>query len=51
MCSSDLGDVDHVFTGDLLVPVDLPPGKYVINITAEDIAHNIGTREVPLEIW
>jgi Ca-activated chloride channel family protein len=38
-------------TGELTVPADLPPGKYVINITAEDIAHNIGTREVPVEIW
>jgi Ca-activated chloride channel homolog len=37
--------------GELMVPADLPPGKYVINITAEDIAHNIGTREVPVEVW
>jgi Ca-activated chloride channel family protein len=38
-------------TGDLAVPENLPPGKYAIHITAEDIAHNIGTEEVSLEIW
>ncbi|MBV9504308.1 MAG: VWA domain-containing protein [Acidobacteriia bacterium] len=38
-------------TGDLTIPEDLPPGRYDIQITAEDIAHNIGTGEVSLEIW
>ena len=33
------------------VPADLPPGKYTIHVTAEDIAHNVGTQEVSLEIW
>jgi Ca-activated chloride channel homolog len=37
--------------GDLEVPANLPPGKYAIHITAEDIAHNIGTEEVSLEVW
>jgi Ca-activated chloride channel family protein len=36
---------------DLTVPADLPRGKYTIHVTAEDIAHNIGAQEVPLEIW
>jgi Ca-activated chloride channel family protein len=36
---------------DLPVPANLPAGKYTIHVTAEDIAHNVGTQEVPLEIW
>jgi Ca-activated chloride channel family protein len=38
-------------TGDLAVPAFLPPGKYAVNVTAEDIAHNVGTEEVALEVW
>jgi Ca-activated chloride channel family protein len=38
-------------TGEIAVPADLPPGKYTIHVTAEDIAHNVGTQEVSLEIW
>ena len=38
-------------TGDLVVPAYLPPGKYTVHVTAEDIAHNVGTEEVALEIW
>jgi Ca-activated chloride channel family protein len=38
-------------TAELVIPPQLPPGKYVVNVTAEDIAHNIGTEEVALEIW
>ncbi|HLK69449.1 MAG TPA: VIT and VWA domain-containing protein [Bryobacteraceae bacterium] len=38
-------------TGELVVPSFLPPGKYAVHVTAEDIAHNIGTEEVSLEIW
>jgi Ca-activated chloride channel family protein len=38
-------------TGDLIVPAFLPPGKYAVHVTAEDIAHNVGTQEVSLEIW
>jgi len=38
-------------TGELAVPAFLPPGKYAVNVTAEDIAHNVGTEEVALEIW
>jgi Ca-activated chloride channel family protein len=38
-------------TGELIVPEGLPPGRYAVRVTAEDIAHNIGTAEVPIEIW
>jgi Ca-activated chloride channel family protein len=38
-------------TGEIVTPADLPAGKYTVYITAEDIAHNIGTQEVALEIW
>jgi Ca-activated chloride channel family protein len=38
-------------TADLAVPAYLPPGKYTVHVTAEDIAHNVGTEEVSLEIW
>ncbi len=37
--------------GELPVPAFLPPGKYMVHVTAEDVAHNIGTEEVALEIW
>ncbi len=37
-------------TGELLIPPNLPAGNYVITVTAEDIAHNIGSQEVPLEV-
>jgi Ca-activated chloride channel family protein len=38
-------------TGELVVPEGLTPGKYMLKVTAEDIAHNIGSGEVSLEIW
>jgi Ca-activated chloride channel family protein len=38
-------------TGELIVPAYLPAGKYTIHVTAEDIAHNVGTEEVTLEVW
>jgi hypothetical protein len=37
--------------GEIAVPADLPPGKYTVTVTAEDIAHNVGAQEVSLEIW
>ncbi len=37
-------------TGALTIPVDLPPGTYKVRVTAEDIAHNISSQEVSLEI-
>lgn len=42
---------DKANSGDLTVPRDLPPGKYTIHLTAEDIAHNVGTGEVSIEVW
>ena len=38
-------------TGDLTIPSSLPPGRYTVRVTAEDIAHNIGSQEVSLEVW
>ena len=38
-------------TGEIAVPADLPPGRYMIHVTAEDVAHNAGAQEVPLEVW
>ena len=37
-------------TGALLVPPDLPAGAYTLTVTAEDIAHNVGSQEVSIEI-
>jgi Ca-activated chloride channel family protein len=37
-------------TGDLLIPSDLPAGHYALTVTAEDIAHNIGSQEVSLDV-
>ena len=37
-------------TGQLLIPEQAIPGTYNLTVTAEDIAHNIGTQEVPIEI-
>lgn len=37
-------------TGELQIPESLPPGKYTLHVTAEDIAHNIGSRNVTLDV-
>jgi len=37
-------------TGELQVPPDFSPGTYRLVVTAEDIAHNIGSQEVQVEI-
>ncbi len=37
-------------TGELLIPEQTIPGSYKLTVTAEDIAHNIGTGEVQIEI-
>jgi Ca-activated chloride channel family protein len=37
-------------TGQFVVPEDTPAGSYEIVVTAEDIAHNIGTQEVQIEV-
>jgi len=37
-------------TGELLIPGETIPGTYKLTVTAEDIAHNIGTQEVQIEV-
>jgi Ca-activated chloride channel family protein len=37
-------------TGALAIPGDTIPGTYKLRVTAEDIAHNIGTQEVQIEV-
>jgi len=37
-------------TGSLLIPEQAIPGTYKLTVTGEDIAHNIGTQEVQLEV-
>ncbi len=37
-------------TGSLVIPEEAIPGTYKLTVTAEDIAHNIGTQEVQIEI-
>ncbi len=37
--------------GEIRVPPKLPPGRYLLNVTAEDIAHNIASQEVSVEVW
>lgn len=37
-------------TGTLPIPEDTVPGRYQLIVTAEDIAHNIGTGEVQIEV-
>jgi hypothetical protein len=37
-------------TGGLTIPDQTIPGTYKLTVTAEDIAHNIGTQEVRIEV-
>jgi Ca-activated chloride channel family protein len=37
-------------TGEMLIPDQMIPGSYKLTVTAEDIAHNIGTGEVQIEV-
>jgi Ca-activated chloride channel family protein len=37
-------------TGTLTIPDQMIPGTYKLTVTAEDIAHNIGTQEVQVEV-
>jgi Ca-activated chloride channel family protein len=37
-------------TGQITVPPDLPTGTYTLTVTAEDIAHNLGSEEVRIEV-
>ncbi len=37
-------------TGELIIPEQTIPGAYKLTVTAEDVAHNIGTGEVQIEV-
>jgi Ca-activated chloride channel family protein len=37
-------------TGQIGLPPALPPGEYVLAVTAEDMAHNLGSAEVRIEV-
>jgi Ca-activated chloride channel family protein len=37
-------------TGALTIPEQMIPGTYKLTVTAEDIAHNIGSQEVQIEV-
>jgi len=37
-------------SGELAIPATLAAGKYKLTVTAEDFAHNIGSREVDVEV-
>ena len=37
-------------SGELAVPLTLAAGRYKVTVTAEDFAHNIGSREVEVEV-
>jgi Ca-activated chloride channel homolog len=37
-------------TGQLRIPDTIAPGSYTLSVTAEDIAHNVGSQEVKIEI-
>jgi Ca-activated chloride channel homolog len=39
-----------VNTGAIRIPDSLAPGRYTLSVTAEDIAHNVGSQEVNIEI-
>jgi Ca-activated chloride channel family protein len=36
--------------GQLGLPPALPPGQYTLTVTAEDMAHNLGSAEVTLDV-
>ncbi len=40
----------RVNIGQLTIPKTLPPGKYMVKVTAEDVAHNVASQEVALEV-
>jgi Ca-activated chloride channel family protein len=37
-------------TGQLWLPPGLPAGAYTLDVTAEDMAHNLGSAEVQIEV-
>jgi Ca-activated chloride channel family protein len=36
--------------GVLTIPEGMPIGRYTLTVTAEDIAHNLGTQEVAVDV-
>jgi Ca-activated chloride channel family protein len=40
----------HTNIGELQIPGSLAPGVYTLSVTAEDVAHNVGSEEVQLEV-
>ena len=40
----------HASTGQLWLPPGMPAGTYVIHVTAEDVAHNLGSAEVRIDV-
>jgi Ca-activated chloride channel family protein len=32
------------------IPDTLAPGAYTLSVTAEDVAHNVGSQEVQIEV-
>ena len=36
--------------GQLTIPKSLAPGRYMVKVTAEDVAHNVASQEVALEV-
>jgi Ca-activated chloride channel family protein len=37
-------------SGTLTIPADMPIGSYTLSVTAEDIAHNLGSEEVHIDV-
>jgi Ca-activated chloride channel family protein len=37
-------------TAELRVPAEMATGSYRLSVIAEDVAHNIGTQEVRIEV-
>ena len=40
----------EINAGQLVIPEQTVPGTYKLTVTAEDVAHNIGTQEVQIEV-
>ena len=37
-------------TGTLVIPAGLPVGRYTLTVTAEDVAHNLGSQEAQIDV-
>jgi Ca-activated chloride channel family protein len=37
-------------TGELQIPSTIAPGSYTLSVTAEDVAHNVGSQEVRIDV-